>query len=189
MPKKNIHQRHRVFVGCEGESERSYVALLQHLMGLEARHHLVPELLNGGDHLANIESVQKKLRKHQEQGRGKFVAKYVMLDSDLRGQNPRRDADCDKLARELGLRLIWQDPCHEALLLRHLDKCSMRRPPTSADSFDQLRAEWPGYEKNFGRDRLSVRIDSAALERIRNVEFELGELLVFLGLVKPKDKK
>ncbi|POR46731.1 RloB-like protein [Paraburkholderia eburnea] len=183
MPKQKIAIRHRVFIGCEGESERSYVALLQQLMGLRTRHHLIPELLNGGDHLANIESAKKALRKHNEQGRGKFVAKYVLLDSDQRGRNAQHDAECDRLARENDFRLIWQDPCHEALLLRHLDRCSNRRPPTTPVSEQQLVAEWPEYQKNFGRDNLGTRIDINALERVRRVEPVLGELLVLVGLV------
>lgn len=184
MP-KIIRQRRRVFIGCEGESERSYVALLQKLMEIKPDYQLIPEVLNGGDHLANIESAQKALKKHQVQARGQFVAKYVLLDSDLRGRNARRDADCDRLARQLDLRLIWQNPCHEAFLLRHLEECTQRRPPTSGESEQQLRAAWPGYEKNFGRERLSARIDIAALNRVRRVEPELEGLLILVGLVRP----
>lgn len=183
--KKTIKQRRRVFVGCEGESERSYVALLQQMMGLQPAYQLVGEVLNGGDHLANIESAHKALKRHQMQARGPFVEKFVLLDSDQRGKHAQRDAECERLARELGLSLIWQEPCHEALLLRHLDECTHRRPPTSDASQSQLRAEWPEYEKNFGRERLSTRIDIDALDRVRRVEPALDGLFVLIGLFRP----
>lgn len=184
MP-KSIRQRRRVFVGCEGESERSYVALLQQLLGRQPAHQLVAEVLNGGDHLANIESAQKALRRQAVQGRDKFVGRYVLLDSDQRGRNLQRDADCEQLARKLGFHLIWQDPCHEALLLRHLEECTFRRPPTSADSMNQLRTAWPGYEKNLGKEKLGARIDVVALSRVRRVEPALEHLLLLIGLASP----
>jgi hypothetical protein len=181
--RRKIPQRRRVFIGCEGESERSYVALLQKLLGQDARYHLVAEVLNGGDPLAIIESADKALRRDKISGRPPFIGKFVILDSDLRGQSVQRDQACLKLAARLSLRLIWQTPCHEAVLLRHLENCGNRKPPTSRESEEQLSAQWPGYIKNFGRDRLAERLDLAAFARVSRYETDLAVLLRLLGFV------
>jgi hypothetical protein len=47
----------------------------------------------------------------------------VLLDTDRRGQAPQRDMRMVELAQRTRLRLIWQEPCHEAFLLRHLEGC------------------------------------------------------------------
>jgi hypothetical protein len=128
-----IPQRKRIFIGCEGESERSYAALLQQL---------------------------------------------------LRGRSAQRDELCICLAKKLSIQLIWQDPCHEAVLLRHLLDCEQRRPPTSRESEEQLKVQWPGYVKNFGKDRLRERIDMTALLRVIRYEPELAVLLKLIKLVQ-----
>lgn len=184
VPLKKIPQRKRVFVGCEGESERSYVALLQKMLGSGAGYHLVAEVLSGGDPLAIVESAQKALRKDELSGRAAFVGKFVILDDDLRGRNAKRDQACLQLAEALGLALIWQSPCHEAVLLRHLERCGDRRLPTSRASEELLRAEWPDYVKNFGSDRLAERLDIEAVQRAGRHEPGLAALLGLIGLVR-----
>lgn len=180
--RQKIPQRKRIFVGCEGESERSYIALLQKLLGPRAGYHLVGQVLNGGDPLALVESAEKALRRDETFGRGVFHAKFLMLDDDLRGRNPQRDRACIQLAERLALTLIWQSPCHEAVLLRHLQHCSHRRPPTSRASEVALQEEWPGYVKNFGSDRLADRVDIHALQRVSRHEPGLAVLLRLIGL-------
>uniref|UniRef100_UPI0039EE26BC RloB domain-containing protein n=1 Tax=Bordetella sputigena TaxID=1416810 RepID=UPI0039EE26BC len=182
MPPR-IAQRKRVFVGCEGESERSYVALLQKLLGQGAGYHLWAEVLNGGDPLAIVESAHKALRRDMVSGRAPFIGRFVILDDDLRGRNAQRDRLCVELAETLGLTLIWQVPCHEAILLRHLERCEHRRPPTSRESEDQLRAEWPGYVKNFGSDRLMQRINMQAIQRVSRHETGLAALFRMIALI------
>ncbi|WP_408498953.1 RloB domain-containing protein [Paraburkholderia xenovorans] len=182
--RNRIPQRKRIFIGCEGESERSYTALLQQLLGSHAEFHLVAEVLNGGDPLALLESAEKALRRDRALARDPFFQRFVILDSDLRGRSAHRDELCLRIARNLGIHLIWQDPCHEAVLLRHLLDCERRRPPTSRESEEQLRAVWPTYVKNFGRDRLSERIDVAALLRVHREEPELAILLRLIKLVE-----
>ncbi|WP_367619314.1 RloB domain-containing protein [Paraburkholderia sp. SEWSISQ10-3 4] len=179
-----IPQRKRIFIGCEGESERSYAALLQQLLGNRAEFHLVAEVLNGGDPYALLESAEKALRREHTLARDPFVERFVILDSDLRGRSVERDGLCIRLARKLNIQLIWQEPCHEAVLLRHLLNCEQRRPPTTRESEEQLRVQWPGYVKNFGRDRLSERIDKAALLRVNRHEPDLAVLLKLIKLIE-----
>ncbi|MGI4813269.1 MAG: RloB domain-containing protein [Janthinobacterium lividum] len=178
-----IPQRKRIFVGCEGESERSYIALLQQLLGRNTEFQLVAEVLNGGDPLALIESAEKALRRDRALARDAFFERFVILDADLRGRAIHRDDSCIRLAQELSIRLVWQEPSHEAVLLRHLPDCEQRRPPSSRESEEQLRAQWPGYVKNFGRDKLSERIDATALRRVRRYEPSLAVLLELIGLI------
>jgi hypothetical protein len=170
-----VKPRKRVFVGCEGESERSYIALLQQFMGIRAEFHLVNDVLNGGDPLAIVDSAIKALRRNTTKNRGSFVAKFVLLDSDLLGR---------ELAAQHELQLIWQEPCHEALILRHLDNCHHKRPPTTLASAQQLGKEWPEYSKNCGRQRLGQRITPESLESVARCEPGLAALLTRIGLVK-----
>ncbi|WP_342050443.1 MULTISPECIES: RloB family protein [unclassified Cupriavidus] len=181
MPRQ-LAQRKRVFVGCEGESERSYVTVLQRILGLNARHHLVTPVLNGGDPLAIVEAAIKALRQERQLARDAFVAKFILLDRDLLGRAPDRDQRIEKSAAEYGFRLIWQDPCHEALLLRHLENCHNMKPPTTVASERALLKEWPRYRKNMAAQELSEIIHAAALQRIARVEPALAELLQLIGL-------
>jgi len=77
--------------------------------------------------------------------------------------------------------VIWQTPCHEALLLRHLDGCQQLRPPTSPQALAELRQRWPEYVKGMPAFRLADRIDNAAIRRALQVETELAGFLADLG--------
>ena len=177
-------QRVPIFVGCEGESERGYVAFLGRLAeqaGLAV--HLDPLVLQpgGGDPLAIVELAVKRL----SQGRRKqtvYAAHFVMLDRDKWGQAPARDAQVAGVAARAGLSLIWQDPCHEAVLLRHLEACGALRPQTTALAEAALTQRWPAYLKPMDGAALAKRLDHAALLRAIDVEPELGLLINMIGL-------
>jgi hypothetical protein len=174
-----IPQRRRIFLGCEGESERSYGTLLARL--IEVRHrriHLDTVLLRpgGGDPLALIELAIRRM--HERAARGDdYVAKAVLLDGDTRGRSPFRDRTASVLAGQHGLRLIWQEPCHEGLLLRHLDGCDALRPPTSRAAMAELQRRWPDYYKAAPAVRLATRIDEQGVLRAAAVETELRTFL------------
>ncbi|MFP5266158.1 MAG: hypothetical protein ACLGQU_02235, partial [Acidobacteriota bacterium] len=72
-----------------------------------------------------------ELSRRGEKKRGAFALKAVLLDRDKVGIAPERDKRLFSLAAENCLRLIWQDPTHEALLLRHLGGCDQLGPQTS----------------------------------------------------------
>jgi hypothetical protein len=177
-----IPQRSRIFVGCEGESEQSYVAVIQRHLGAAAAFHLVGRVLNGGDPLALMESARKALRDESTKGRDPFVRRFMLLDSDLRGRSRDRDAACIALAEAQAITLIWQEPCHEAMLLRHLNGCENRRPATTAASLDALQHEWPRYRKNMAAQELAARIDRASLEQAIRTQVESEPLLRSVGL-------
>jgi hypothetical protein len=177
-------QRVPFFIGCEGESERGYVAFLGRLAeqaGLAV--HLDPLVLQpgGGDPLAIVELAVKRL----SQGRRKqtdYAAKFVMLDRDKWGQAPARDAQVAGVAARAGLSLIWQDPCHEAMLLRHLEGCAAQRPQATALAEVALRQRWPDYSKPMDGAGLARRLDHAAVLRAITVERELALMINMIGL-------
>lgn len=177
-------QRVPIFIGCEGESERGYVAFLGRLAeaaGLAV--HLDPEVLQpgGGDPLAIVERAVKRL----SQGRRKqtvYAAKFVMFDRDKWGQTPSRDAHVGVVAASAGLSLIWQDPCHEAVLLRHLEACAGLRPQATPLAEAALRQRWPDYSKPMDGAALARRLDHAALLRAVAVEPALALMINTIGL-------
>jgi hypothetical protein len=183
MNRRNLKpQRRRVFVGCEGESEQSYVALVQRLLGPGAAIHLVAPVLNGGDPLAIVESALKAIRAENAKGREPFVRRFVFLDSDLRGNKPERDGRCRALAAAQKIELVWQEPCHEAMLLRHLEGNETRRPATTAASIESLKRAWPGYRKGMVAQELGQRIDLEALRRVIRVEDQIAMFLQEVGI-------
>lgn len=177
-------QRVPIFIGCEGESERGYTAFLGRLAeqaGLAV--HLDPVVLQpgGGDPLAIVELAEKRL----SQGRRKqtaYAAKFVMLDRDKWGQAPARDLQVAGVAARAGLSLVWQDPCHEAVLLRHLDACAALRPPATPAAEEALRQRWRDYAKPMDGAGLARRLDHAAVLRAIAVEPELALLINTIGL-------
>lgn len=90
--------------------------------------------------------------------------------------------DAERLAQEHGIKLIWQEPCHEALLLRHLSGHAEDRPPTCRNAAGMLKAVWPEYGKPMSAAGLSQRVDLAGLRRAAAVEPGLKEFLDDIGL-------
>jgi hypothetical protein len=184
MPSALRPQRRRVFFGCEGESERSYGTLLNKLLDqIRKDVHLDVVLLGGGDHLALVERADLHIRLKHDQGYEPYVHRALLLDSDRLGQKKSRDNEAIQLALKSQIRLIWQGPCHEAFLLRHIDGCSALRPQSSQDAMRQLLQKWPNYKKGLSMLRLNERIDIDAVFRAVAVEPELANFLKELGFV------
>lgn len=178
-------QRRPVFIGCEGESERSYVARLSQLLeSVRQDIHLDAHLLRpgGGDPLALVQKAAAIVQR-RERSTVRYADKLLLLDSDKIGLVPERDAQARSLAAQLGATIIWQETAHEALLLRHLPGCAARRPPSSAAALQLLVRHWPDYQKPMSANALSRYIDGDALARVSAVEAVLGEVLRQLRLV------
>jgi hypothetical protein len=180
-----IPQKVPVFIGCEGQSEREYVGLLVNIIRrADLGFHLHPkDLGNGaGDPLSRLQQAATFIQ-HYEKIRTKFARRFVLLDRDQIMDDSVREAEAERLAKEHRITLIWQDPCFEAVLLRHLPNCSTRRPGSSNIAQSDLVKEWPGYAKPVPHASLEKRIDTAALTRVATVEPELGALLSYLKLI------
>lgn len=177
-----IPLRRRFFLGCEGEIEQSYGALLQIMAdeSLQLRVHLDLQLLGGGDPLAIVEAAVQKARE-RAQKRGRFVGRAVLLDSDRHGHAPERDNRIAPLAQAHGLLLIWQRPCHEALLLRHLPGCQTLRPSSSAAAEAALVRQWPEYQKPMPARRLPEKLGLSEIQAAAQFEDDLRGFLSLLG--------
>ena len=178
----NIAERKRVFLGCEGESERGYGRLLGDIAGSD--YHFDLHVLHGGDGPAVVERAVRKLITEQSKDYGTYAVRAVLLDSDRWGKSPERDANAQAAAQKHRLRLIFQRPCHEALLLRHLDGQQDRLPHDADASEKALTRLWPGYKKPMVAKGLSARIGKADVLRAAAVEAELDAFLVAVGIIR-----
>lgn len=174
-------QRSRVFVGCEGRSEIAYVALLAQCIEAH-RHdrHIDSVDLRGGDPLTLIERALD-VTKRRERQRGEYSVRSVFLDRDRFGESPHRDGQALQLANTHGVLLVWQEPCFEAFLLRHLPGFENARPRTKGSARDALQARWPTYVKPQDTLQLSSRIAAQDVQRVRQVETWLDAFLNAVG--------
>jgi hypothetical protein len=178
-----VPRRRRVFLGCEGDSERGYGTFLGQLLQIAGHHvhiHTVPLQPGGGDPMTLVEKA-RRLIVDNEAKHGSYEIRAVLLDADRLGQDQDRDARTTRIAGAARLRLIWQRPCHEALLLRHLDGCRDRQPLTSYLAIEELERRWPGYEKGLSAMRLAARIGAREVRQALEVEPELACFLAALG--------
>jgi hypothetical protein len=88
-----------------------------------------------------------------------------------------------RIAQAAGLHLLWQEPCHEALLLRHLEGCQTLRPQSPAAALDELMRRWPDFSKGSSADRLSIRIGAQQIAAAASVEPSLREFLDAIGFL------
>ena len=181
----HIPQRRQIFVGCEGKSEAGYVALLQDF----ARAANLPIYLNikelapgAGDPLARVE-MAVRLIKQESATRIAPSSSFVLLDEDQTALAPARAETARRSAAQKNITIVWQRPCFEAVLLRHLPGCHTRRPPDTPGAGKALEAEWANYAKPMDRSALASHLDLAAVLRAAGVEPELATLLRAIGLL------
>lgn len=181
-----IPQRKPIFIGCEGESEQGYAGLLQDLIhDVDLHVHLNIEVLRAGDPLARIELAIKKLE-HARRKRVNFTDRFVFLDTDQLALSADRAHRARELAAANDIRVIWQEPCFEAVLLRHFAGRTGNRPLTNQATEAALRQEWPHYQKPMSRAELTRKIDREAVLRAAGVEDDLMALLCCIGLMPPE---
>ncbi|KGD92087.1 hypothetical protein [Rhizobium sp. YS-1r] len=180
-----ITLRRPVYIGCEGQSEVGYAGLLQDLIrdaNLPVHLH-VDELGPGtGDPLSRIEMAVLRLKLLQRKLSAP-VERFALLDFDQAERDPQRAERTRKLAVNNGITIIWQRPCFEAVLLRHLEGKAGHRPPDTAGAIKALEKEWPEYKKPMTRANLARRIDRPAVLRAAGVETELQALLRCIGVL------
>lgn len=183
--KPYIEQRRPVYVGCEGASEAAYAGLLQDLVReVDLPVHLhIDELGPGaGDPLSRIELAVLRLEL-LEKRRGRHSKRFAMLDFDQAVQNPQRAEQTCRLADNNGIKILWQRPCFEALLLRHLKGKESSRPPDTRAAIKALEKQWPEYRKPMTRADLARQVNKEAVLRAARVEKDLRLLLDSIGIV------
>jgi hypothetical protein len=170
-------------LGCQGESERSYGTFLHQLVAERGDLHIEAVLLQpgAGDPLATVErAYQIVSRKEREYG-SPYIVRAVLLDRDQYGLSPERDQGIQALVIAGKLTLIWQHPCHEGLLLRHIEGCGTLRPATAMDAMARLRARWADYEKALPSRYLLTKI---GLSHLQNACLFEAELRAFLTAIR-----
>lgn len=180
-----IERRARVFLGCEGESEQGYGALLQRLVDASGAniHVVLVNLQPAGDPLALAKKAERKLAEEIRRG-GPFVAQAVMLDTDRLPELPDRGLEARAILARSEMIAIWQRPDFEGLLLRHFAGHEHDDPPRGR-SLAALSALWADYHKNMSAAELQRRIRLDHVLRAAEVEPELAELLKRLKLIAP----
>lgn len=180
-----ITLRRPVYIGCEGASEASYAGFLQDLIrdaNLPVHLH-VDELGPGtGDPLSRIEMAVLRLKLLQKK-RSAPADRFALLDFDQAERDPHRAERASKLAVENRITILWQRPCFEAMLLRHMPGKSTNRPPDTPGAVRALEKEWPEYRKPMTRANLARRLDRDAVLRAAGVEVELQVLLRCIGVL------
>jgi len=186
MSRLRIQQRTRIYLGCEGQSEQSYGARLGQIAEAAGLHlHIDNDVLHpgGGDPLALVELATRQIRL-KETKRGSFAHRAILLDCDKVGVKPERDAQIEPLARRNRLCLIWQEPCHEGFLLRHLEGHQSARPATSDLASQALKRIWAEYHKPMAAMHLAGRIDLQAVRSASSVEAAFQDFLGRIGLLR-----
>ncbi len=185
MTRHNRPQRKVVFLGCEGASEHAYGQLLNKLLrDRSLAHRLEVRKLNpgAGSPEAMVTQAIKRIAEF-ERNRDRLVARWLLIDQDVVTSNPARKAQIDANAQSQRIQIIWQNPCHEAMLLRHLPNAPRTTLTTAAHAGRAIQRVWPGYQKGMDSTQLVARLDQAALQRAASVEPILCSLLQSLGLI------
>lgn len=178
-----IERRARVFLGCEGESEQGYGALLQRLVDASGtKIHLVPvNLQPAGDPFALARKAERRLAEEIRRG-GPFVAQAVMLDADRLPELPDGGVEARAILARNKMIAIWQRPDFEGLLLHHFAGHEHDNPPRGR-SMIALCAIWADYHKNMSAAELQRRIGLDHVLRAAGVEPDLAEFLKQLELI------
>jgi hypothetical protein len=135
-----------------------------------------------GDPSARLRKAAQEIVRRRKR-RSEFGLRVALLDSDQIDRDVQLRRQANRLAQELDIRIIWQEPCHEAFLLRHLDGFAQNRPPTCAFAEAILKSDWPDYRKPMTKIQLARRIDLDAVRRAAAVEPSLSAFLSEVNLI------
>ena len=185
MSRQSRKPKRVIWIGCEGESEVSYVGLLKILIAEKnLPFHLFSANLGSGagDALARVDLAIRKLD-HFKITREKPHKSFMLLDTDQNHATPDRYEMAKAKAVGKQITILWQDPCFEGLILRHLENCSTRRPPDANTANTDLKRQWPEYTKAMSAQQLRKRLDQSSLWQVAQVEPEFRNFFQALGII------
>lgn len=180
--RRNLQKRKLILLGCEGKSERAYAALLNrfaHEAGLPVQIQS-RSLEHAGDPLSRVQLLLKKIKTERKQ----YHWVGILMDSDQAQSKHTepRTREARRLAKEHDINLVWQNPCHEGLLLGHMPGQECAQPVHCADAQKKLVAVWREYRKPMTAEQLSKKIRLEDVQRAARVEPGLKKLLKATGL-------
>ena len=177
-------ERKPIFVGCEGQSEVGYIAFISDLAEAARLPVFIKPiaLTSAGDPLARVEKAIRLIDDNRKK-RIAYAACFILMDSDQIVRAPERAAQAKVCAVENKISIIWQNPCHEALLLRHFAGRETKCPQTAVQSDRQLVKAWPGYRKAMSKQDIAQVLSLECVGRAAAVEHELKSFLNCIGLV------
>ena len=184
-PGRRIRRRTRIFVGAEGESERSFAAWLQGLCDGEGRHlHLDIVVAGTGSSAKIIETCAGRCRERSRK-HGSYRARLVLLDCDRLADRQQNEADPRPIADGAGIELVFLKPNLEGALVRLHEGQEARRPATARGAGRALKRLWPEYRKPAPAAALRERFGLDRLRRAAGHDDQLRRLAELLGLMAP----
>jgi RloB-like protein len=178
MATKKIAPKQRVFIGCEGASEVSYVKFLQSF--LPHCHFDTKNLGTAGDVLECIKQSISYIYNVRIK-REPYERRFLFVDADVHAENNMRAKEAKALAISNKIDIIWQVPCHEALLLHHLEGQTVRMPANSKIAFNELKRHWPEYKKAYSTLEIRKKFTKDDVIRAATVEKDLQRFLNLNG--------
>ena len=174
-------KRKRIFVGAEGESERSLAKWLRILCEEQGvSFHFDITVSNGGDSLTITEHAVYEYRK-RTQTKGKFSSGLILLDSDRLQQDIQSGRDPEPKANSENLKLVYLKPNFEGLLLRlHIGR--EKQFPTADEAKRNLQRLWQSYRKPASAEDLHKRFRIEDIQRAALYDSDLRWMLEKLGL-------
>jgi len=182
MATRRRKQRMRILVACEGASERGYGRWLQSILDSQDYYVHIESWLpgrGGGDYLSLVEESIAYIDREKRRDRP-YKIMAILLDTTQKGDNPTRDNKAEMLARGKGIFVIWQDPDHEAFLLRHLPGCETLKPPVGR-TMAKLLENVPTYKKGMPATELNRILNADCLKRAYGAETAFAAFLNEIG--------
>ena len=176
-----VEPRRVIFIGVEGKSDRAFAQFLQFCCDGEGLHlHLNVKTASGGDSVAVVKEAVRHLTRHLD--KRDISHSLVLLDRDRYAQDVQAGRDAQVEASKSKIKIIFQNPDLEGLLLR-LHQGHESRQIAAGDSITELRRVWPDYNKSLLTvDQLKRRLTISDLRRAALHDQGLRRLLDVLGL-------
>lgn len=178
-------RRKRIFVGAEGQSERSLAKWLKILCEEQGiNFHFDITVSNGGDSLAITEHAVYEYRR-RTRTRGKFSGGLILLDSDRLQQDIQSGRDPEPKANSQNLKLVYLKPNFEGLLVRlHVGR--EKQLPAADEAKRNLQRLWQSYRKPASAEELHRRFRIEDVRRAAMYDSNLRWMLEKLGLLNNK---